>query len=276
MEMILTKILKLIALSLMLFPMISGCTQRADTVNTAGSTTVLPIVQAAAEIFMSENPKINISVRGGGSSIGIKSAINQTIDIGNSSRRIAEQEADLIDAKKTNLIETAIARDAISIVVHKSNPVNDLTLEQLKGIYSGVITNWQEVGGSKQKIVVVSRDFSSGSFLVFNEVVLDSIYVKENSMRLASNNAVATMVGYTPGAIGYIGLGYVNDKLKTLAVNGVYPNPETVLNNQYKLSRLLYMYTSENPRQAAQDFIDFILSEKGQQIVEEQGYVRIR
>lgn len=273
--MILKKMLILILASLAVSILILACTQKPTTINTAGSTTVLPIVQAAAEAYMDQNPKVNISVRGGGSSIGIKSAINKTIDIGNASRKINENEAKLIEGLEGNLIETAIAKDAISIVVHKDNPVSNLTMQQLKDIYSGKISNWQKVGGNNLEIIVISRDVSSGSFLVFNTVVLDSTNVKENSMRLASNNAVATTVGYTPGAIGYIGLGYVNEKLKTIAIDDVMPSRETAINNEYKLTRLLYMYTSENPRQQAQDFISFILSNTGQQIVEEQGYVRI-
>lgn len=255
---------------------ILSCSQKATTINTAGSTTVLPIVQAAAEVYMNENPNVNISVRGGGSGIGIKSAINKTIDIGNASRKISAPELKLSEKSGEKLIGTAIAKDAISIVVHKSNPVNGLSMDQLKKIYSGEITNWQEVGGSDLQIIVISRDVSSGSFLVFNETVLDSSRVKENSMRLASNNAVATTVTYAPGAIGYIGLGYVNKEVKTLTIDGVFPNHDTAANDEYKLTRFLYMYISDTHRKSAQDFIEFILSEEGQQIVEEQGYVRIK
>ena len=273
--MIIKKLLILILIGLAALLLFLACTQKTNTINTAGSTTVLPIVQAAAEAFMDKNPTINISVRGGGSSIGIKSAINQSIDIGNASRKVTEKEADLSYRKNTALTETAIAKDAISIVVHKDNPITNLSMKQLKDIFSGNISNWQDVGGFDKEIIVISRDVSSGSFMVFNEVVLDSSNVKENSMRLASNNAVATTVSYTPGAIGYIGLGYVNENLKTVAVGGIFPGRETAENGQYKLTRLLYMYTSEFPRKSAQDFIDFILSDEGQEIVEAQGYVRI-
>ncbi|MDO9578127.1 MAG: PstS family phosphate ABC transporter substrate-binding protein [Candidatus Cloacimonadales bacterium] len=273
--MIIKKMLILISAGLAVLLLISACTQKSNTINTAGSTTALPIVQAAAEAFMDKNPGINISVRGGGSSIGIKSAINQSIDIGNASRKITKNETDLIDEKQANLIETAIAKDAISIVVHKDNPVTNLTLQQLKEIFSGKIQNWKEVSGFDKEIIVIFRDVSSGSFMVFNEVVLDNSKVKENSMRLASNNAVATAVSYTPGAIGYIGLGYVNENIKLLSIDAVFPSSKTAQNDQYKLTRLLYMYTSETPRKPAQDFIYFIISDEGQEIVEAQGYVRI-
>ncbi len=269
-------ILKKMLILLICLPALWSCRQKPTTINIAGSTTVLPIVQAAAEVYMDKNPTINISVRGGGSGIGIKSAISRTIDIGSASRQIDDREQELTAAQQIDLIETAIAKDAISIVVNKTNPIEDISMEDLKAIYSGEITNWQQLGGADKTIVVISRDFASGSFSVFNEAVLDSVFVKENSMRLASNNAVATTVRYTPGAIGYIGLGYINNQLKTLSVNGVFPTNKTAVDDEYELCRLLYMYSSDSPRKLAQDFIDFILSDEGQKIVEEQGYVRIK
>lgn len=274
--MILKKMLILMLAGVVISVLVLCCNQRATTINTAGSTTILPIVQAAAEVYMDKHSDINISVRGGGSSIGIKSAINKTIDIGNASRKISEKEANLVEDKDTDLIETAIAKDAISIVIHKNNPINNLSMEQLKAIYSGKIENWQQIGGKDQDIIVISRDVSSGSFMVFNEVVLDSSNIKENSMRLASNNAIATTVSYTPGAIGYIGMGYVSEELKTLSIDGVYSSKESALSNEYKLNRLLYVYTYSTPRKPALEFIDFILSTEGQDIVEEQGYIRIK
>ena len=274
--MIVKKLLIVMHVGLLISVLVLACTQKATTINIAGSTTILPIVQAAAEVFMDKHPEINISVRGGGSGIGIKSAIDQTIDIGNASRKISDKEADLVEEKDSDLIETAIAKDAISIVINRGNPIRNLTMEQLKSIFSGKINNWEEIGGKDMEIIVISRDVSSGSFMVFNEVVLDKSQVKVNSMRLASNNAVATTVSYTPGAIGYIGLGYVNDGLKTLSIDSIYPSNETAKTDEYKLTRLLYMYTSSTPRKSALEFIDFILSAEGQNIVEKQGYVRIK
>ena len=249
---------------------------KANTINTAGSTTALPIVQAAAETYMNINPGTNISVRGGGSGLGIKSIIMESIDIGNSSRKADERENELIRKRQNELIETAIAIDAISIIVHKDNPVNDISLKSLRLIYSGKITNWSILGGDDLEIVVISRDVSSGSFEVFNHAVLHNDLLKDNSMRLVSNNAVATAISYTKGAIGYIGLGYVNDKLKVLTIDGILPSKNTAQNYEYPLTRKLYMYTTKTRSDATQDFIDFILSELGQTIVEQQGYIRIR
>ncbi len=272
------KIIKLsqIILGFVILIMIQSCNPKANTINTAGSTTVLPIVQAAAETYMSIYPGINISVRGGGTGLGIKSIIMESIDIGTASRKVNERENELIKKKQNELIETAIAIDAISIIVHKDNSINDISLKSLRLIYSGKITNWKELGEDDLEIVVISRDVSSGSFEVFNHAVLHNDLLKDNSMRLASNNAVATTVDYTKGAIGYIGLGYVNDELKVLSIDGVLPSKDTAHNYEYPLTRKLYMYTTKTRSDATQDFINFILSELGQTIVEQQGYIRIK
>lgn len=253
-----------------------SCSSKENTIKIAGSTTVLPIVQAAAEYYMKINPDKNVSVRGGGSGIGIKSIINETIDVGNASRKINKLENELLQNKNNDIIETAIAYDAISVVVHKDNPISDITLKELRLIFSGKITNWKEINGDNLDIIVISRDVSSGSFEVFNHVVLHDDLLKENSMRLASNNAVATTVGYTHGAIGYIGLGYINDKLKPLKIEGILPSRASVQSRMYPLIRKLYVYTNENRSETVWDFIDFLLSKLGQDIVEEQGYIRVK
>ena len=266
----------LFIISFLMLNFIVACNPKTNTINTAGSTTTLPIVQAAAETYMNIYPGTNISVRGGGSGLGIKSIIMESIDIGNASRKVNERENELIKKRQNELIETPIAIDAITIIVHKDNPINNISLKNLRLIYSGKMTNWNELGRDDLEIVVISRDVSSGSFEVFNHAVLHNDLLKDNSMRLASNNAVATTVNYTKGAIGYIGLGYVNDNLKILSIDGVLPSKNTVHNYEYPLTRKLYMYTTKTRSDATQDFIDFILSELGQTIVEQQGYIRIK
>ncbi len=268
--------MKTLIIFLFIFLILVSCSTGKVKIKIAGSTTVLPIVQAAAEEYMLKHPDINISIRGGGSSIGILSAINKIIDIGNASRKVSSSELDITKENSQDLIETEIALDAISIIIHPDNTVDELNLDQLQDIYSGKIKNWKELGGPDFKIVVVSRDTPSGSFAVFNEIVLIKERVTSEALMLASNNAVATNISYTPGAIGYVGIGYVNDKLKLLKINGIYPSKRSVKKNKYVLTRKLYMYTSETSKGLAQDFIDFILSERGQQIVEEQGYIRIK
>jgi len=210
-----------------------------------GSTTVLPIAQAVAEVFMQNNPQANISVRGGGS------------------------------GKSISPVPHIIAMDGIAVIVHPSNPVQGLSTEQIKDIYTGKITNWKDLGGKDQKIVVVSRDSSSGTFETFEKIVLKGKKVIPEALAQASNKTVATIVATTKGAIGYVGLGYLSGTIKALEVNGVIPERETVVSGKYPISRPLYMYTNGVPQGIAKDFIEFIWSEEGQKIVEEQGFVSL-
>ncbi|MBN2461288.1 MAG: PstS family phosphate ABC transporter substrate-binding protein [Candidatus Cloacimonetes bacterium] len=252
------------------------CSGKIKKIKIAGSTTVLPIIQAAAEEYVNLHPDTDISVRGGGSSIGILSIINQIIDIGSASRPVNKQEIEMLKNKNRDLIETAIALDAISIIIHPENPVENLTLVQLQKIYSGQIENWLALGGKDQKLVVISRDTPSGSFAVFNEIVLEQKKVRSDALMLASNNAVATNVAVTPGAIGYVGIGYVNEQVKLISISGIKPETESIMNRAYPLTRELFMYTLASTRSLAQEFIDYLLAEQGQQIVEKQGYIRIK
>jgi len=163
--------------------------------------------------------------------------------------------------------------DGIAVIVHTSNKVNSLSKKQLKDIYTGKISNWSQVGGDDAKIVVISRDTSSGTFEAFGELVLDKEKVRPDALMQASNQAVATTVSRTPAAIGYVGLGYLSSGVKPLAINGVIPSKKTVLLNTYIISRPLFMYTNGTPQGLTKDFLDFILSAEGQKIVEEEGFV---
>ncbi|MDD5529217.1 MAG: PstS family phosphate ABC transporter substrate-binding protein [bacterium] len=245
------------------------------SITTSGSTTVLPIVQRAAEVFMDKYPEINISVRGGGSGVGISQIIEGKVNIANSSRPIQTKELKSAREKGINPTTNVIANDGIVIIVHPSNPIKELTIATLKDIYAGTITNWKKLGGPDKPIVVVSRDVASGTFEVFNGKVMTGAKVKEDAIMLASNNAVATTIDATPGAIGYVGLGFLSDKVKALIIEGVTPSDETVKDGTYKLSRQLFMYTNGTPKGVVKEFIDFVLSEEGQKIVKETGYVTI-
>ena len=238
-----------------------------------GSTTVLPIAQAAAEIFMQNNSQANISVRGGGSGNGIAALIEETCDIADASRPMKVKEILLCQKKGISPVPHIVAMDGIAVIVHTSNPVQDLSMEQIKDIYTGKITNWKELGGEDRKIVVVSRDSSSGTFETFEKIVLKGKKVIPESLAQASNQTVATVIATTKGAIGYVGLGYISTTVKALQVNGVIPKQETVVSGKYPISRPLYMYTDGAPQGVAKDFLEFICSEEGQKIVEEQGFV---
>lgn len=247
-----------------------------ESLKIAGSTTVLPIAQSAAEIFMNNNPEVNISIRGGGSSVGIASLLAGTVDIGNASRHAKNKEYKLAREKGINLTENVVAADGIAVVVNNATNVKNLTKEQIMGIYTGKIKNWKEVGGRSQRIVVLDRESSSGTFEVFHELALDDKQACDSALRIASNNAVVTTVSNTPGAIGYCGLGYVSNKISTVNVDGQEPTVANIQKGDYPLSRTLHMYTNGKPKGLAKEYIDFILSNKGQEIVAEQGFIKIK
>ena len=241
-----------------------------------GSTTVLPIAQAAAEKFMESHGEVTISVSGGGSSNGIKALIDGTTDIANASRFIKEKEVEAAVAGGAYPVPFGVALDALLPVVHPSNGVTDLTTEQLRKIYTGEITNWKEVGGADQPIAVVGRDTSSGTFETWDEKIMTKEKVTPKAMVVASNGAMVQTVAQNRLAIGYIGIGYLNDSVKALAVDGVTGNAETARSGLFPVSRYLYMFTRGWPEGDALNFINFVLSDAGQEIVASTGYVPVR
>ena len=274
----LRKLEGILLVSLLVFSLFSGTQLLAaeKMIVIKGSTTVLPIAQPCAEIFMDQNPEIDISVQGGGSGVGVASIIDGTCDIGNSSRPVKEEEVVTAQEKGVDIFENIVARDAIAVIVNPANTITDLTLESIKAIYTGEISNWSEVGGANQTIVVVSRDSASGTFEAFNELALKKERLRPDSLLQASNSAVATTVANTPGAIGYVGLGYVTDRIKAVPVNGIIASKETVNSGTYPLARPLFMYTNGEPTGIVKEFIDFVMSEEGQKLVEENGFISVQ
>ena len=258
---------KIVLLSIVMMLLLTPCFAKRNKVTIAGSTTVLPIAQATAEIFMDNNPEVNISVRGGGSSVGIASIMAGTVDIGNASRHIKTKE--LVAARESgiNPVEHIVANDGIAVVLHIDNSVKALTMVQLKDIYVGKIQNWKEVGGKNLPIVVISRDVSSGTFEVFNKLVLKGAKSVDGALMLASNNAVVTTISSTPGAIGYAGLGYITNKVKAIPINKVMPTVKTIQTKKYPISRTLHMYTNGVPKGLVKKYINFVLSPEGQAII---------
>ncbi len=244
------------------------------SITITGSTTVLPIAQKAAEEYMKKHPEVRISVAGTGSGDGIKSVIDGTADIGDASREMKPKEIKLAQGKGVSPKRFVVALDCIVPVVHPSNPVSDLTLEQLRGIYLGKIRNWKEVGGRDKPIVVISRDSSSGTFEVWNHKVLGKRgRVRPDAQLQASNGAVAQAVAGNKYAIGYVGIGYLNGQLKGLTVGGVKASARTALDKSYPIARALNMYTRGEPTGVVKDFIQFVLSPQGQKIVAQEGFV---
>ncbi|MCD6426819.1 MAG: PstS family phosphate ABC transporter substrate-binding protein [Caldisericaceae bacterium] len=272
----------LVVLSVALIFMMAGCggnrgenSEKSIVLN--GSTTVFPIAQRAAEEFMNLHSDVNVSVRGTGSGNGIAALINGTCDIADASRPMKDEEIKKAKENGVNPVSTVIAKDAIAIIVNKDNPIKSITKEQLKEIYTGQITNWKELGGADMKIVPVTRDSSSGTFEIFEEKILGKgTEMISSAVVQGSNQAVKTTVSKTPGAVGYIGLGYVDSTVKTVAFDGVLPSKESVLNGTYEISRPLFMYTDGVPKGVVKEFIDFVMSPEGQKIVEEVGYIAVK
>lgn len=267
--------MKLTGFVALLFILLSSVTSAsAGNLRVDGSTTVLPIAQKVAEAYMKEHPDVTIAVSGGGSGNGIKGIIDATIDIATSSRFIKEDEVKKAIEKGAYPVPFAVAYDCIVPVVNPANPVSNLTLDQLKGIYKGEIKNWKELGGPDLKIVVISRDTSSGTYEVWEEKVMKKERVSPAAMLQASNGAIVQAVSTNKFAIGYIGLGYMNQSIKALTVGGVPGSEETTLNGKYPISRPLFLFTRGWPTGDANNFINFVLMpQRGQKLVREAGFV---
>lgn len=251
-------------------------------VTVQGSTTVLPFVQRAAEEFMLKNPSVSISVRGGGSGNGIAALIDSTVDIAVSSRFIKPDEVKRAKANGVSPVSFTIALDGIAVIVNPRNSVNRLSLSQLKAIYTGRITNWKQLGGPDMAIVPISRDSSSGTFEVFSTIALGGARVTPDALLQASNGAVADIVSRTPGAVGYVGIGYLSSRVKAIQVRTedpdssyVTPSYASVQSGKYPMARELFVFTNGSPAGAVLEFIDFMMSPDGQKLAEEEGFVPI-
>lgn len=268
------KLAKLVTLAVLAVGIAIPC--YAEKIVMEGSTTVLPIAQKSAEVFMQKNPAADISVRGGGSGVGIASLIDGTCDIGDSSRPVKDTELDKAVTNGKDIKAHVIAMDGICVIVNTANGVKSLSKKQIKDIYTGKASNWSQVGGAEQKIVVISRDSSSGTFEAFGTLALDGAKVRSDALMQASNQAVASTVARTPGAIGYVGLGYLSAEVKAVLVDGTMPSKETVLTNAYPLGRPLFMYTNGTPKGMVKELLDFIKSPEGQKLVEGEGFVGLK
>jgi phosphate transport system substrate-binding protein len=246
----------------------------AGSITIKGSTTVLPIAQKVAEAYMKENPDVRISISGGGSGNGMKALIDGTTDIADSSRFIKDKELKMAMERGRYPVPFAVAYDCIIPVVHPTNSIKDLTMDQLKAIFKGEIENWKDVGGPDRKIVVISRDTSSGTYEVWEKKVMEKEKVYPGALLQASNGAVVQAVSKNKNAIGYIGLGYLDESVKGLTVNNIKGSKDTTLSGVYPISRPLYMFTDGWPKGDTLNFINYVLHpQKGQKHAEETGYV---
>lgn len=249
----------------------------AAEIEIKGSTTVFPIMQKVVEAYMAEHPDVKISLSGGGSGNGVKALIDGTTDIAMASRDMKGKEHDLANSKGVTPVRFEVAKDAVAAIVNPKNPVDALTIEQLREIYAGKITNWEDVGGIDGRIAVISRDSSSGTFETWQGLVMGKkTKVTPMALMQASSGAVLQSVSKNKYAISYDGLGYVNDSVKALKVNGVMPTAETALSGEYPISRSLYIFTNGQPKGEVKGLVDFILSDKGQAFVAEVGFVPLQ
>lgn len=251
---------------------LSGCGNRGsyENLTVTGSTTILPIAEIAGEQFAEDNPEYHVLVSGVGSSAGIESVANGSTDIGTSSRELKDEEEDL------GLVKTVVAKDAIAVIVHPANPVDELTTEQIAAIFKGEITNWSEVGGRDMEIGLVNRDEASGTREAFFKIVLDKEPFDPTAAILPGTGQVRAVVSRAPGAIGYISLGFINRRVKALRVDGIEATRENVLNGTYPISRDLNFFTAGQPTGAAAKYVEFVLSDEVQQgVVQEAGFVPV-
>ncbi len=239
-----------------------------------GSTTVLPVMQKAGEAFMAAHPDIQLSISGGGSGNGIKALLEGQCDVAMSSREMKDKEVKAAEAKNVKPNPIAIAYDAIVPVVHPANAVKNLPSAQLRDINAGKIANWKEVGGADGKIVVISRDTSSGTFECWNELVMRGERVMPAALMQASNGTVIQAVAKNRNAIGYVGLGYINDSVHGVTVDGMEPTPANAVSKAWPISRELLIITNGAPKDNVKQLVDFLLDPaKGQKSVLEIGYV---
>lgn len=255
----------------------SGSTEGTEeqVLTISGSTTVLPIAAQVAEKYMDANPELDIQVNGGGTGVGVQSAGEGTAMIGMASRDLKTEEKE----KYPDLIQKEIAIDGIAIITHKDNPILSMTLGQVRSVYDGNITNWKDLGGKDAKIVVVGRDSASGTRDFFHEKVMENTDFVQTQLEKNSNGAVKQTIEQTPGAIGYVGLGYLDDTINAVPIKTeskiVVPSIETVKDKSYPIARPLIMLTKGEPTGLASKFFIFLASPEGAAIITEEGCVPI-
>jgi len=260
-------------------PVKEATSSQAQSISVKGSDSVLPLAQAEAEEFLKENPGKSVSVTGGGSGVGIAALIDKQVNIATASREMTTDEIKKANTNGINPVEHVIAYDGITVIVNPKNPISKLTFNQLRGIYDGSISNWKQVGGEDKPIAIISRDSSSGTYADFKKDIGFTEY-RPDALTQATTGGIVSEVTQNPNAIGYIGFAYVNKDIKVLSLdNGkgyVLPTQKTILSGEYPLSRTLQIYTNGEPSGLTKEFSDFMLSQKGQNIVSKVGYIPLK
>lgn len=257
-------------------------TMTANAQKIKGSDTVLPLSQKEAESYLKANTSASITVTGGGSGVGLSALVAGTTDIAQASRKIKFSEKQKLQEQGKTAKEVVIAYDAIAVIINPSNRVKKLTREQLEGIFTGKITNWKELGGDDMKIVPYSRETSSGTYEFFKENVLKNKNYMNGIMSMPATGSIIQSVSQTKGAIGYVGLAYLNSSVTAVAVSYdsgktyTAPSVATAKNKTYPIVRPLHYYYVSSSEAKVKPFIDYVLSPAGQKIVSEVGYIPVK
>ncbi|MFH1824018.1 MAG: phosphate ABC transporter substrate-binding protein [Candidatus Firestonebacteria bacterium] len=277
-----------------LFFLLIGCghnTQQGDNIKSSiqikGSDTIVNLVQVWTEEFAKLNPKVNIGITGGGSGTGFAALLNGTCDIAMASRSIEDKEIILAKEKNIKPTEFIVGLDGLAVIVHPDNPVSKLTIDEIRDIFIGNVKNWKDIGGLDKVIVILSRESNSGTHMFFKEHILRRGNKKgteefsPTSLLMSSSQTIVNEVVQNPNAIGYVGMGYLSNYLKAIAIakdknKYIKPTIENVINMTYPISRPLYLYTHCEPFGDIKDFIDFVLSNEGQKIVRKVDFVPIK
>lgn len=240
-------------------------------IDIAGGTAHIPVMNEAAKRIMTQFPEIQISVAGGGTGIGVQKVAEGLVDIGNTGRALSDEEVTAF-----GLQSFAFAIDGVAPIVHPENPIAGLSAQQIRDIFTGRITRWNEVGGEDTQIHVYAREEASGTHEVFwgNLLKKEPIVISANIIQ--SNGSMKVAVSRDMNAIGYMSIGHIDAGVKPLAVDGVVPSQETAIDGTYPVVRKLYMNTKGEPSQLVRTFIDYILSEEGAGIIRDSGYIPLR
>lgn len=242
---------------------------KAGVINVIGSTSVMPFAEMLAQEFNGRAPAYEAHVQGGGSTVGVQATLDGIADVGMCSRSLKPDEAQTLNP-------IAIAHDGLAIVVHPTNPVDNLTRTQVRQMFAGEITNWKEVGGPDMPIRLIVREESSGTREAFMTLIMGKSRVSRKAINQDSNGAIKEIVKDDPNAIGFMSLGLVTGELKSLKIDGVVPSHDNVMNKTYPLVRPFLFITKGPPTDRAKPFIEYVLSPHAQEILEKEGLVRVR
>lgn len=246
----------------------------SDEIVVNGSTTVLPVMQQVAENYMAINPNVVLVISGGGSGNGVKALTDGLCQIAMSSRDLKANEVSLAQSKGVKPFRIPVAVDALLPIVHPSNKIQTISMEQLRDIYMGKITNWKELGGADKRITVISRDTSSGTYETWEEKVMNKQRVAPSALLQASNGAVVQAVSKNPNAIGYIGFGYLDKSTKGLNIGEIKATAESALAGTWPIARELYLFTNGEPAGEIKKLVNYILDpQKGQKAVAKIGFI---